>query len=358
MLNLKYKATILLKNFVGRIDFFAQQGQKGFYYPVSKELNTSVIIDHLLAKNTIGTYPIVPGSHGQYFTKFGCLDFDSMDLNRFQNLWDVASSALPIESLVPEFSGRRGFHIWIILSELIAAWKIKRLLEHLIKKAGEHGCEVFPKQSKLKPGGVGNLIKLPCGIHRLSGKRSQFIDPHNIKFWETNFLSIEDLDLAPLSEDQIDKALFNLGIPNTPEIKSFKKSRIGSNKYAKPSIKPIYQHCEWVRHCFIDSRILPEPEWYAILSILGCCENGNELAHHWSKKYPGYSYEETQKKLKQAITTAGPRTCENIRSSFGAEHYCRDCKISRFIKSPISIGHIYMDPADKIRNRNSEVTSK
>jgi len=35
--------------------------------------------------------------------------------------------------------------------------------------------EVFPKQTELSGKGLGNLVKLPLGIHRLSGKRSVFI---------------------------------------------------------------------------------------------------------------------------------------------------------------------------------------
>lgn len=36
--------------------------------------------------------------------------------------------------------------------------------------------EVFPKQVQLTGKGLGNLVKLPLGIHRLTGKRSYFIE--------------------------------------------------------------------------------------------------------------------------------------------------------------------------------------
>jgi hypothetical protein len=39
--------------------------------------------------------------------------------------------------------------------------------------------EVFPKQDQLKGKGLGNLVKLPLGIHRLSGKRSYFLYCHD-----------------------------------------------------------------------------------------------------------------------------------------------------------------------------------
>jgi hypothetical protein len=36
--------------------------------------------------------------------------------------------------------------------------------------------EFFPKQASVKGKGLGNLIKLPLGIHRRTGRRSQLLD--------------------------------------------------------------------------------------------------------------------------------------------------------------------------------------
>src|SRR4051794_8267495 len=88
---------------------------------------------------------------------------------------------------------------------------------------------------------------------------------------------------------------------------------------AKPSgdfppahIELIENGCAWLRHCRDDAGTLPEPEWYGMLSIVGRCENGEQLAHEWSRPYPQYTPEETQRKLTQALRNAGPRTCEYI----------------------------------------------
>ena len=37
--------------------------------------------------------------------------------------------------------------------------------------------EVFPKQTSVKKGGLGNLIKLPLGFHKRTGKRAVFLQP-------------------------------------------------------------------------------------------------------------------------------------------------------------------------------------
>jgi putative DNA primase/helicase len=81
----------------------------------------------------------------------------------------------------------------------------------------------------------------------------------------------------------------------------------------------IVQECAWFHHCRDDAQTLPEPEWYALLSILGRCENGEALAHEWSRVYPGYTPEETAAKLTHALESAGPRTCQNIRHDLDGE---------------------------------------
>lgn len=104
------------------------------------------------------------------------------------------------------------------------------------------------------------------------------------------------------------------------------------------SIDPILDGCAWLRHCRDKAALLSEPSWYAMLSIIGRCENGEALAHEFSRPYPGYTFEETEKKLKQAIDKAGPRTCHNIRYQLDGEPYCSKCPNWGRIRSPIALG--------------------
>ncbi len=100
----------------------------------------------------------------------------------------------------------------------------------------------------------------------------------------------------------------------------------------------IREECAWFEHCIEDASTLSEPEWYAALSIIGRCKDAEKLAHDYSCDYPGYSEAETTKKLNQAILTAGPRTCENIRMECDGEEYCDQCPHSGKITSPIQLG--------------------
>jgi hypothetical protein len=103
-------------------------------------------------------------------------------------------------------------------------------------------------------------------------------------------------------------------------------------------IEAIVEGCAWMCHCRDDAAILPEPEWYAMLGIVGRCEDGVRFAHDWSSPHPKYDREETDDKLEHALESAGPRTCADIQFSFGGGAYCDGCPFSGLIKSPIVLG--------------------
>jgi len=105
------------------------------------------------------------------------------------------------------------------------------------------------------------------------------------------------------------------------------------------AIAPILRGCSWIRHCREDSASLPEPEWYAMLSILGRCRDGLALAHQWSRPYPRYSPEETEAKLNQALKASGPVTCLHIAGSLGQSSLCSSCPNHGKVRSPIVLGN-------------------
>lgn len=100
----------------------------------------------------------------------------------------------------------------------------------------------------------------------------------------------------------------------------------------------VLEGCGWMRHCAEDARLLGEPEWYAQLSIVGRCKEGNELAHEVSQPHPGYSASATTAKLRHALDAAGPVTCAKVRHSLGGARFCDQCPNLGKVKSPIVLG--------------------
>jgi len=77
----------------------------------------------------------------------------------------------------------------------------------------------------------------------------------------------------------------------------------------KANFKAIRAACRFIQHWVDDASSLPEPIWYAGLSIVGRAEKGYEIAHEASSKHPKYTKEETERKLQQALAASGPVTC-------------------------------------------------
>ena len=65
-------------------------------------------------------------------------------------------------------------------------------------------------------------------------------------------------------------------------------------------IAPIVDGCGWLRHCRDEAATLPEPEWYAMLSLSGRCAEASPSPPRWSQTYPGYTPQETDQKLLHA----------------------------------------------------------
>lgn len=120
--------------------------------------------------------------------------------------------------------------------------------------------------------------------------------------------------------------------------------------YQTAEIQPILDNCPWIRHCRDDAVTLSEPEWYAMLSITARCIDGYNLSHEWSRPYPRYNYNETEKKINHALNSSGPRFCKNIQENLGGHSYCNSCNYRNLIKSPIvlGIGNINPLPQDEV----------
>jgi len=157
-----------LSRFVGRTNPYALQLSKGGYIPVRKEITEKELEKHLKGDKTYGSYVIKEDGTVNY----GVIDIDGNpdELNTLKVLGEAIYALFPDFDRILEFSGRRGYHIWIFPDQPEPPAFIRELIKTRLKKEGISNIEVFPKQDSLDGKQLGNLIKLPGGIHQQGGR--------------------------------------------------------------------------------------------------------------------------------------------------------------------------------------------
>jgi len=106
---------------------------------------------------------------------------------------------------------------------------------------------------------------------------------------------------------------------------------------------PIVEKCIFIQYCRDNATRLPEPYWHAMISNLALCSDGRERIHEFSGPYPGYSANETDKKIRHALSERKPHTCAYIQSALGFD--CGNCPAGR--KAPVALAVVTR--ADEVR---------
>lgn len=97
-------------------------------------------------------------------------------------------------------------------------------------------------------------------------------------------------------------------LPNM-ETESPKEELHGEQK----GIHIVEAECDFIKYCRDNAASLPEHDWYAMISNLSVFDDGAEIIHQYSKPYPNYSFEETQKKIQHFLSSGTkPMTCRTI----------------------------------------------
>lgn len=180
--------------FRGREDVFARQwanrdeGKQG-YVPVQRPLQAEDVREHIQGRKTYGIYLL----NGESRVWTGVVDVDLVSALRDQRAAQQEKANIRRESIylytrlmelaakagltcIAEVSGGKGYHFWFPLDQPVAAVDMRLGLKTLVGELGKDlrcfALEIFPKQDQLTGKGFGNLVKLPLGIHRVTGKKS------------------------------------------------------------------------------------------------------------------------------------------------------------------------------------------
>lgn len=172
---------------------------------------------------------------------------------------------------------------------------------------------------------AARLLRLPSTVNRKPGKPERMaaiLSPGNTSH-DFDLFKASGVTLVEASETVSDEVL---------------------KLYPKPDTKEVCKGCKFLEFCREKPSEVREPQWYAMLSITSRLDDGENLSHQYSGAHPSYSHYETELKIKQALASAGPRTCKNIGTLWDG---CTTCDHYGKVTSPIMIkGEEYIATKD------------
>lgn len=78
-------------------------------------------------------------------------------------------------------------------------------------------------------------------------------------------------------------------------------------------IRIVEALCDFIQYCRDNAATLSEHDWYAMISNLCVFDGGEVVIHQYSKPYPNYSFDETQRKIQHFLRSkTKPMTCRTI----------------------------------------------
>ena len=173
-------------------EVLTDEGRRAYVH-VLEPLGPETLGQHLAGRQTLGIYLLRADST----VKLAVVDVDitrqqlllaGHDEQRMAGLQKSAlTDALRVSARlwccgIPsylEWSGCRGFHVWVFLDAPLPARTARRALMRVLRDCGEPAegikWEVFPKEDTFPVAGRPSLIKLPLGVHRASGRQAVFV---------------------------------------------------------------------------------------------------------------------------------------------------------------------------------------
>ena len=138
--------------------------------------NKDYMLEHLQGKATYAPYQVSKDNK----VKWLCLDIDYGDktADAAIRLCREIHKLFGKNTYLVEFSGSKGYHVWLFFDEPLPAgfaMSLGHMLSQRIDVPLGAAIEVYPKQASRKL--TGNAVKLPLGVHQKTGNRCMFFEP-------------------------------------------------------------------------------------------------------------------------------------------------------------------------------------
>ena len=327
--------------FFSRTDLFARQWadrQKNTsgYVPVRRPVTSQDMEDHFKGTRTYGFYLM----NTDATVKCAVIDADLVsslrnaagrDLARARDRLrkDRAYMAARIKEgaakfgLTPviEFSGGKGYHFWFFMASPVPAARIRQALtgicDALARDLTCFNLEVFPKQDHLSGKGLGNLVKLPLGIHRQSGGRSFFIDcPKKEVDAQLKFLST-------VTRSEPDRLAQGIQSSQTAKLIPHPEMAVLNKKY--PDLFELERKCPAIGRLTAmlrEHHSIGVREEKILFQTLGFLPSGKAMLHYLFATTRDYNPHLVDYKISRV--KGSPLGCRRIHSLTGYDRdYCR-----------------------------------
>ena len=380
---------LFMELFVGREDLYAyeeiNENGRRHVETVPNPVTEEILKKHLIGEETIDTYVMRNNETVHYLvididiSKKVLLGLNGREIPSEYLLEAAQAAKYAVECLRKlglngycEFSGYRGYHVWVFFSEWISvryvysleeliAVKIKEILECKNSQKGTNlTIEMFPWKSRRKTQGPGQAMKLPYGRHLISGKRSYFCDDGM-----TPIQNVADYcETIIKSDGTAVKRILSMNL----SIQEAQRNAVGSQlkpnalqelDYQKlgiipESIRLVLQGCSLMAYLVnkaISTGYLGHGERLSILYVFGHMgEEGREFVHTVMSFTMNYQYFTTDKFIKKLLSR--PISCIKLREqykSITAEYGC-NCMFKR-------TKNCYPSPVLHAIKKNSEESS-
>ncbi len=350
--------------FSGREDVHARQWfnpRKGVagYSPVEEPLTARLVRQHLFGDLTLGVYPIRLDGTCLFFavdldlTK-AAIDFARRGPEEARRVREALRSAvrtttqrlqaIGLDPLI-EDSGHKGRHFWFFLERPEPADLLHGFGRLLLRYLGDDlpggiALEFFPRQPKRRGKGLGNLIKLPLGVHRKTGRRAWLLEadgkPHPRPF--EKLAAVQRISHRKLLE-AMDRVAGLLGEPSAvpEEPAPAQPPWDGQDQAAIPEVReetgvappqpPPWTEADYERYPHIaavlagcavldelkrtalETRVLSHDQQIVLLHTLGHLPGGVPAVNYLLDRCPGVPEE---RKLKSPLR-GNPISCPKIR---------------------------------------------
>lgn len=219
----------------------------------------------------------------------------------------------------PEFSGYRGYHIWVFFTEWIPTRYVNMLTDviedGLQEKPACVSVEFFPNKSRMKAGATGQAIKLPYGIHIQSGRRSMLLTED---FQEIEPDREQLLSIAQFSPQAI-KRVIGARTKEEEEIRTREvEADLAGFGEIPDSIRVILQNCSLMRYLCrkaMTTGYLTHFERLSVLYVFGHIgDPGKAFVHTVMEFTLNYKYHVTDRFIQRIPEK--PVSCGKLREQY------------------------------------------